>query len=149
MTDIVERLRNCENDPMWADHAEIAKCWCKEAADEIKRLRAWQDQHDCCMCGSRMSDHDIGSGHSPVSMYDYYQLQLEKRAEAAEARIAALEASGQTRAEIIEECAKVAEWSHMVPPDGGSPTEEERAVAEAAARNIRALAAQEKEKTQT
>jgi hypothetical protein len=52
----------------------------------------------------------------------------------------------QLRAEIIEECAKVAEWAHMVPPDGGSPTEEERAVAEAAARNIRALAAQ-KEKT--
>jgi hypothetical protein len=62
---------------------------------------------------------------------------------------AALQPSGQTRAGIIEECAKVAEWAHMVPPDGGSPTEEERAVAEAAARNIRALAAQEKEKTQT
>lgn len=40
MTDIVERLRACENDPMWADHAEIPKLWCKEAADEIGRLRA-------------------------------------------------------------------------------------------------------------
>jgi hypothetical protein len=39
MTDIVERLRACENDPMWADHAEIPKLWCNEAADEIERLR--------------------------------------------------------------------------------------------------------------
>ncbi len=37
-----------------------------------------------------------------------------------------------------EACAKIAEWAHMVPPDGGSPTEDERAVAEAAAAAIRA-----------
>jgi hypothetical protein len=36
---MVKRLRDCENDPMWADHAEIPKAWCKEAADEIERLR--------------------------------------------------------------------------------------------------------------
>ena len=40
---IVERLRACENDPMWADHAEIPKFWCKEAADEIERLSARLD----------------------------------------------------------------------------------------------------------
>ena len=40
MSDIVERLRLCETHVMWADHAEIPKRWCKEAADEIERLRA-------------------------------------------------------------------------------------------------------------
>ena len=39
MTDIVKHLRDCENDPMWADHAEIPKAWCKRAADEIDLLR--------------------------------------------------------------------------------------------------------------
>lgn len=46
MTDILEvqRLRACAADPMWADHAEIPKAWCAEAADEIERLResAWK-----------------------------------------------------------------------------------------------------------
>lgn len=30
---------------------------------------------DCkryCMCGSEIEAHNIGSGHSPVSIYDYY-----------------------------------------------------------------------------
>ena len=40
MTDIVDRLRQCENDPMWADHAEIPKRWCRMARQEIERLRA-------------------------------------------------------------------------------------------------------------
>jgi len=44
MTDIVERLRACEDDPMWADHAEIPKLWCKQAADEIERLEAKASQ---------------------------------------------------------------------------------------------------------
>jgi len=40
----VQRLRACAADPMWADHAEIPKAWCAEAADEIERLResAWK-----------------------------------------------------------------------------------------------------------
>lgn len=38
--DIVQRLRAVETDPMWAHHGEIPKSWCKEAADEIERLRA-------------------------------------------------------------------------------------------------------------
>lgn len=38
--DIVERLRACADDPMWAHHAEIPKRWCADAADEIARLRA-------------------------------------------------------------------------------------------------------------
>lgn len=44
-------------------------------------------EHDCCMCGSRMEDHDIGSGHSPVSMYDYHQDQLVKEVERLKAKL--------------------------------------------------------------
>ena len=54
-------------------------------AEQIRRMRkaldaaeAWRDQFDCCMCGSPMKDHNIGSGHSPVSMYDYRLSKLEK-----------------------------------------------------------------------
>lgn len=43
------------------------------------------------------------------------------------------------RRKALEEAAKVAEWAHMVPPDGGSPTELECEVAREAARQIRAL----------
>ena len=39
MTDIVDRLRACEEDLMWADHAEVPKAYLKRAADEIERLR--------------------------------------------------------------------------------------------------------------
>ena len=38
MTDIVTRLRECQEDVMWVDHSEIPKLWCKQAADEIERL---------------------------------------------------------------------------------------------------------------
>jgi len=41
----------------------------------------------------------------------------------------------------IEECtdraAKLAEWAHMVPPDGGSPTDEEVALAALIASSLR------------
>jgi hypothetical protein len=67
-----------------------------EAAEhERDKARRWIDQFDCCMCGSRMSGHDIGSGHSPVSMYDYHKDQTEKRAEAAEARVVELQRGWQ------------------------------------------------------
>ena len=39
----------------------------------------------------------------------------------------------------LEAAAEVASWAHMVPPDGGSPTEDECAVAIAATEAIRAL----------
>lgn len=39
----------------------------------------------------------------------------------------------------IEAAAEAASWAHMVPPDGGSPTEGERLVAQAAADAIRSL----------
>ena len=38
--EIVERLHACADDPMWADHAEIPKSWCREAADLIAALTA-------------------------------------------------------------------------------------------------------------
>ena len=37
-----------------------------------------------------------------------------------------------------ERCAVIAEWAHMVPPDGGSPSEEEYEVAKNAGASIRA-----------
>lgn len=39
---------------------------------------------------------------------------------------------------VVEACAKVARDACLVPPDGGSPTEAERRVAQAAHDNIRA-----------
>ena len=38
--DIVERLRNAGDDPMWADHCELRKTTAHEAADTIERLRS-------------------------------------------------------------------------------------------------------------
>lgn len=53
--------------------------------------------------------------------------------------LARLRAKAHTRDEVLEEAAKVAEQAHMVPPDGGSPTDAEYEVAQEAARRIRAL----------
>lgn len=50
-------------------------------------------------------------------------------------------APGEMDRETLEAAARVAAWAHMVPPDGGSPSEEERQVAECAAAAIRALKA--------
>lgn len=44
-----------------------------------------------------------------------------------------------TWAMAMEAAANCAEWAHMVPPDGGSPSEEEKGVADEAAKRIRAL----------
>jgi hypothetical protein len=41
--------------------------------------------------------------------------------------------------DALEAAARIAEWAHMVPPDGGSPTAEEEAVANHVAERIRAL----------
>lgn len=43
---------------------------------------------------------------------------------------------------LQEAAAQCAEWAHMLPPDGGSPSEEEKAVADEAAKRIRALSAE-------
>lgn len=34
------KLRDCGNDPMWADHAEVPKSWCLAAADLLDRRAA-------------------------------------------------------------------------------------------------------------
>lgn len=66
------------------DHIEAVT---RERDGAQKRL----DEFDCCMCGSRMSDHNVGSGHSPVSIYDYRLDQAEQSAKTAEARLAEAE----------------------------------------------------------
>jgi hypothetical protein len=73
---------------------------------ERDEARAWRDKFDCCMCGSRMDSHDIGSGHSPVSMYDYEMQSLS--AELAKAR-EALEGVSETIVQLEAELAKVRE----------------------------------------
>lgn len=41
-------------------------------ADTRERILTWPiGDHEHCMCGSCVKDHDIGSGHSPVSMGDH------------------------------------------------------------------------------
>lgn len=43
----------------------------------IAKFKFWltgippRDEFDVCMCGSYMDDHNMGSGHSPVSVGDY------------------------------------------------------------------------------
>jgi len=37
------------------------------------------EYNNYCMCGSTMDGHDIGSGHAPVSMHDYYSRSDEVR----------------------------------------------------------------------
>lgn len=56
------------------------------------------------------------------------------------ARVSIVEAAPSIRAQALEEAAKVAEWAHMVPPDGGSPSAAEYEVAKNAAAAIRSLA---------
>jgi hypothetical protein len=55
-----------------------------------------------------------------------------------------LRTEAEVRREALEEAAKVAENACPVPPDGGSPTEEERAVSERAADAIRDLIGKDK-----
>lgn len=40
LPDIAQRLRDCAEDPMWADHAEVPKVWLWEASAEIERFAA-------------------------------------------------------------------------------------------------------------
>ncbi len=49
----------------------------RERDEALERL----NELDHCMCGGRMDGHDIGSGHSPVSMYEYHQDQLIEEVE--------------------------------------------------------------------
>ncbi len=44
MRDIVQHLRDCAEDPMWADHCEMSKSTVSRAALTIEVLRAERDQ---------------------------------------------------------------------------------------------------------
>jgi len=66
---------------------------------------------------------------------DDFDLAPEGEPEASRAAVLAR----MDRRAVIEACARVAEHAHLVPPDGGSPTQAECDVAAEAARRIRAL----------
>lgn len=55
-----------------------------------------------------------------------------------EARAKAMRVIAAARPHILEEAARIADYGALVPPDGGSPTPEENAVAENIAAAIRA-----------
>lgn len=64
------------------------------------------------------------------------------KVEALAIRIGELEGERDfVRAKAFEEAAKAVEWAHTQPPDGGSPSEDEHAVAQNAAAICRNLAA--------
>jgi len=97
----------------------------------------------CIFCGGRtrfISDHS-GHNHFLVRCVDDNHCSGEGpiRPTRAEAVSAFLKPVDDARRKALEEAAKTAEWSHMVPPDGGSPTEDECKVASEAGRQIRAL----------
>lgn len=82
------------------------------------------------------ADRDAASRFIAESDGDHPELAalFAAHREAAEAR-AKLEGAKAMQTKAVE----VAAWSHMVPPDGGSPSEDECAVARAAADAIAAL----------
>lgn len=52
------------------------------------RVMTWPvAEQEHCMCGSRVKDHDIGSGHSPVSMGEHAIDGITKAIDEALARI--------------------------------------------------------------
>lgn len=57
-----------------------------------------------------------------------------------ELELAMRKLANTVKLDTIEACAKIAENGCLVPPDGGSPTEDERLMCEDIARSIRALA---------
>src|SRR5258708_15673095 len=57
-----------------------------ELLDEIDRLEAEIEQHHAkstCCCGNYMTEHGLGDGHSPVSMYDYALDQTQSQLQTA------------------------------------------------------------------
>lgn len=62
-----------------------------------------------CCCGSKMEDHNIGSGHSPVDELAYAANREVERIDAALAQTTPPPPSGDIRDQALEEAAKVAE----------------------------------------
>jgi hypothetical protein len=82
----------------------------------------------------------IGRAETAVAAYmekTYHARLNPTNASIAKAAVRAV--APMIRADALREAAKVAGWAHMVPPDGGSPTEDECRVAEAAEAHILAL----------
>lgn len=73
-----------------------------KAKAEVASLREWRDQFDCCMCGSLMTAHDIGSGHSPVSMYDYHMGELQAEVERLQGSYDVVECRAAALAKEVE-----------------------------------------------
>lgn len=112
MSDIVKRLRDVE---AWC-HVSTAK----EAADEIERLRALQPEGKVEAVAKaeleiRITEHNqyvIGQLHFNDPRAAIGWLAIYRPADVEKAKevfAAALLPVGQTRGEIIEECARVAE----------------------------------------
>jgi TolA-binding protein len=80
-----------------------------EAKAREKALQDRLDEYDCCMCGSRMSEHGIGSGHSPVSMHDYRLDQAEAREKVLQQRVEELEEAIQLAQELHKDLYEQAE----------------------------------------
>lgn len=117
MTDIVERLRA-------VDHMMVEDCFLQshlfaQAADEIERLREAANEIERLRAECQRLAGEVSRAHKDA--------------------LAWMERAAAARREGIEAAAKVAEWAHMVEPDGGSPTDAEYEVARIAAQRIRAL----------
>jgi BMFP domain-containing protein YqiC len=59
-------------------------------ARQVKRLEQLEAKLTC-MCGDYVDHHSMGSGHSPVSMYDYSLSRAEEENELLKARVTQLE----------------------------------------------------------
>ena len=68
--------------------AEALKIATEALSSTKDRVMTWPvGEQEHCMCGSRVKDHDIGSGHSPVSMGDHAIDGITKAINEALARI--------------------------------------------------------------
>jgi hypothetical protein len=84
------------------------------------------------------ADHILDEAADEIERLRADLLKAEMNAEINDlAEVGRLVAIG--RREGIEAAAKVAERAHMMPPDGGSPTDAEYEIAKTAAQRIRAL----------
>lgn len=92
---LIERLRACAADPMWADHAEIPKAWCAEAADEIERLResAWKLENNVQLLVTIAVHQDVESCVSATMCYWSIERLVNK-------------------AQLVQDVMKKAEWLH-------------------------------------
>jgi hypothetical protein len=62
MSDLVERLRLCAEDPMWDAHAEVSKALLTNAADRIQTLEAVLKYYDECSVHARRAALDKDAG---------------------------------------------------------------------------------------